>query len=194
MPFPDDALEPFLSRTTMRAHLEKHRRYVDTVNALVPDFLRHKIPEGMTMQDVYRVAEAEHYFQLFDAASQAWYHALFWRCLDPEREGDEFDGIEPRARDLFEQGMRHFGSGWACLVDQAKLRAFALESVVNAARPTAETMAGGRTAFVVDLWEHAWYYDHPDGKRAYLHELLLGGYARWDVLDEPEETGGVWGG
>jgi len=171
----------------MAAHLAKHRRYVEKVNELVhPD-----LEPGTTMVSVYLAALEEGDYQLFDAASQAFYHALYWRCLDPDREGND-PSMRSTAQDMVERGMQHFGSGWLCLVDQPRVKTYVQETVMNAERPTAETFGAGTVAFTTDLWEHAWYFDYPDGKREYLEGLLLGGYARWDVLDEPPETGGVW--
>jgi len=79
LPYPKDALEPYISAKTLDFHHDKHHKaYVDTLNKLVEGK-----PEAE--QSLEEIIAATHHDDtktpLFNNAAQAWNHAFFWDCM-----------------------------------------------------------------------------------------------------------------
>ena len=96
LPYKREALEPVISRETVDYHYGKHEKtYIDNLNNLI---------EGtewadMALEDIIRKATGP----LFNNASQAWNHILYFFSFSPDG-GGEPDG------DLGEAIKKQFGS------------------------------------------------------------------------------------
>jgi superoxide dismutase, Fe-Mn family len=168
LPYPVDALEPFLSRETLEYHHGKHHKaYVDKTNELV----RGTDLQDATLEQI--VASATN--ALYNNAAQAWNHAFYWRCLTPDGVGKptgeiarviasafgSFDGFQTQFSRAAEG---QFGSGWAWLV-QRKDGALEIASTANADTPL---RSGGRPLLTCDVWEHAYYIDYRNSRADYI--------------------------
>lgn len=182
LPYPHDALTPFLSGETLRTHHGKHHKaYVDKLNGLVVGSQL----EGQPFEEIIRRtagardADAK---SIFDNAAQHWNHSFFWNSLSPD--GGEagpggalgaaierdLGGAEVFAKEFGKQGGEHFGSGWAWLVLAGeKLQIFTTH---DADTPVAR---GQTPLLCCDLWEHAYYLDYqnrrPDFLKAFTSQL-----------------------
>jgi superoxide dismutase, Fe-Mn family len=176
MPLPYDpgALAPAISRETLEVHHGKHHKgYVDKVNKAVA---------GTPLADealeaVIAAARSRGDRKLFNNAGQAWNHGFYWASLSP-RPGEPSDDLaESIRRDfgsrealteaLVRQGAGHFASGWIWLAErEGKL---ALVETHDA-----ETLADGkaRPLLVLDLWEHAYYLDRQNDRKAYIQAAV----------------------
>jgi superoxide dismutase, Fe-Mn family len=187
LPYPNSALEPYISAKTLDFHHGKHHKtYVDTLNKLI---------EGKPEEDksLEEIIVATHHDDskttIFNNAAQVWNHTFFWSCLTKEGggepEGDlkkaidhDFGGLDKFAKEFKEAATTQFGSGWAWLVfDAGKLKVIKTANAVN-------PIAGGETALVTcDVWEHAYYLDYqnrrPDFVQAFLDHLI-----NWDFVAE----------
>lgn len=168
LPYSRTALQPHLSAECLDLHHgQHHRRYVDTVNALITDtgFA------GMPLAEIVRQSQGA----LFEAAAQAWNHEFFWQCLHP-RSADEPTGVlaeriarsfgdTRRMREEFNRiALALFGSGWVWLVQHPD-GALAIVATRNAGTP----LTGESTPLLVcDLWEHAYYTDFQNDRARYL--------------------------
>jgi superoxide dismutase, Fe-Mn family len=190
LPYPNDALEPFMSAKTLDFHHDKHHRaYVETLNKLVegtPD--AEKSLEELIVATHHDDAK----MAIFNNAAQAWNHSFFWNCLKKgggEPEGGvkkaidhDFGSFEKFAEAFKEAATTQFGSGWAWLVfDAGKLKVIKTSNAVN-------PVAGGQSALLTcDVWEHAYYLDYqnrrPDFVEAFLDHLV-----NWDFVAENLET------
>lgn len=85
LPYEMNALEPYISTTTMEYHYGKHHRtYVENLNKLVKDTEF----AAMSLEDVVKnTADNPSYALIFNNAAQAWNHAFFWNCMSPNGGG-----------------------------------------------------------------------------------------------------------
>src|SRR5215470_12276456 len=77
LPYPYEALEPVISRETLRFHHDKHhRKYVDTMNQL----LEKENVHAASLAEVVKHSSGK----LFNNAGQAWNHDFYWHSLSPK--------------------------------------------------------------------------------------------------------------
>lgn len=179
-PYPEDALAPVISSTTIGLHYGKHHRaYVDNLNkAIEGTDLTSKSLEDIvkvTAGDPGRVA-------VFNNAAQDWNHIFYWNSMPPnggeaptgviaDRIRDSFGDYATFGQEFATAAVTQFGSGWAWLVqDQDKKLQVMKTSNVDT------PMARGLTC---DVWEHAYLLDYqnrrPDYVNAWLDKLV-----NWD--------------
>lgn len=163
LPYPYDALEPYISARTLQTHHGKHHRaYVDKTNALVGG-------DGGTLEQIIAGAAGDPSKKaLFNNAAQAWNHAFYWRSLRPKGKG----GTPPQEFARFVDNLKtaavnHFGSGWAWLVrNGSELR------VVTTSNADTPIIRGQTPLLVIDVWEHAYYLDHQERRAAYVSAVV----------------------
>lgn len=188
LPFPENALEPHISATTMAVHHGKHHKgYVDTLNQLIAGTAY----ERMTLEDIitktHPVNEKD-FGKIFNNAAQAWNHTFFWNCLKVDAEkpsGKLANAIENAFGNLDEfknkfttAGKEQFGSGWVWLAWCPNHQMLEVVKTGNADNP----MAHGKTPLLVcDVWEHAYYLDYqnrrPDFLQTFVDHLI-----NWDFV------------
>lgn len=166
-----DALSPTISSETLRLHHDKHHaKYVETTNALCEaEGLR---PE--TLEDLVVQAYGSNRMKLFDNAAQAWNHAFFWSCMSPskmrpsgvlaqaiDQAFGSLDGLKAR---FLEEGEGHFGSGWVWLLHTRE--GLTVASTHDAGNALVEN--GEVPLIACDVWEHAYYLDYHQDRKAYL--------------------------
>jgi Fe-Mn family superoxide dismutase len=189
LPYPEDALEPVISRETLGLHHGKHhKKYVDTMNEL----LQKEPIQARTLEDVVRQAKGK----LFNNAGQAWNHDFDWKSLSPARQRPsgalakridaDFGSYERFVEQLAAAGNAQFGSGWAWLVEQGgKLQ---IQTTANAETPW--TTKGGAAAshgikclLTIDVWEHAYYVDYRNQRDRYLAQVI-GERLNWKFAEQ----------
>ncbi len=187
LPYPKDALEPYMSSRTLDFHHDKHHRaYVTTLSDLTRDtpFARQSLEEiiHVTANDDAKTA-------IFNNAAQAWNHDFFWNCMRPsgggrpvgalmrqiEKAFGDFDGFKEQFK---EAATAQFGSGWAWLIlDDGRLGVSKTPDAVN---PLSQ---GQRALLACDVWEHAYYLDfqnrRPDFVQTFLDHLV-----NWDFVSQ----------
>jgi Fe-Mn family superoxide dismutase len=187
LPYPKEALEPYISARTLEFHHGKHHQtYVDTLNKLVAE---NKL-EGQSLEQLIALTyRDEAKATVFNNAAQVWNHNFLWNCMKPkgggEPKGDlakaiahDFGSFDKFATAFEEAADTQFGSGWAWLVfDAGKLK---MIKAANAVDP----VATGQTALLTcDVWEHAYYLDYqnrrPDFVKAFVENLI-----NWDFAAE----------
>ncbi len=186
LPFPKNALEPFISARTFEFHHGKHHKaYVDNANKM----LEGSDLAGKDLTAIIQAAAGDPAKKgLFNNAAQAWNHAFFWQCLKPGGGGKstgriagritaDFGSQEKFAEAFKTAGATLFGSGWVWLVDKGgKLE---IVQGTNAETPVSQ---GIKPLLVVDVWEHAYYLDYqnrrPDFLQAFIDHLI-----NWDFVN-----------
>jgi Fe-Mn family superoxide dismutase len=172
LPYAYDALEPVVSAETMHFHHDKHHAaYVKTMNELIAK----SGAQYRGVEDVVIAADAAEDAKLFNSAAQAWNHAFFWEAMSPDREQPS-GALEAAIRAAFgdlaglktafvTEGAARFGSGWVWLASDlaGKLGVF---STHDAGGPLTEPAL--TPLLVCDVWEHAYYIDHRNDRKAYL--------------------------
>lgn len=182
LPYEVDALEPYISTTTMEYHYGKHHKtYVDNLNKLVAgtEFADMKLER--IIRESYGKPE---FAATYNNAAQAWNHAFFWTCMAPggggapkgellkkiERDFGSYDNFRTEFKNA---AITQFGSGWAWLVEDGdKLKVI---KTSNADTPIAH---GLKPLMTVDVWEHAYYLDYQN-RRADFVEGFLEHLVKW---------------
>lgn len=175
LPYPLDALEPYIGQRPLDLHYNiLHRKYVEKVNLLTPPEW-----EAEDLLEVIEFADEDGLDDLKNAALQAWNHAFFWQSMRPADDvvgtsSGPFGVLVKRdfgsmgaLRDAFvEVGTSQFGSGWVwlCLCSDKKL---VVKKTANADNPL---LWDDRKypLMVCDVWEHSYYPDYGPDRAHYL--------------------------
>ena len=181
LPYPDDALAPVISSTTIGFHYGKHHRaYVDNLNkAIEGSDLVNK-----SLDDIVKTVAADpNRVAIFNNAAQDWNHTFYWSSMRPNGGGAPTGVIADHIKDSFgdytkfrqefaNAAVTQFGSGWAWLVQDQDKKLKILKTA-NADTPMAR---GINCLLTCDVWEHAYYLDYqnrrPDYVNAWLDKLV----------------------
>jgi Fe-Mn family superoxide dismutase len=170
LPYSHDALAPAISADTLEVHHGKHHKgYVDKTNALIAGTDLADQP----LEAIISAARNGGDTKVFNQAAQVWNHGFYWLCLTPDQTepsadlagaiSASFGSREALVSSLIEAAAAQFGSGWAWLV--ASGDRLSIETTPNAAQPLGRN---SRPLLVVDVWEHAYYLDRKNDRKAYL--------------------------
>lgn len=176
LPYPIDALEPYISKNTLEFHYGKHyKTYLDNLNKLVVGTEY----EAMTLEEIVRQTYGKPDKQaIFNNAAQSLNHQMFWRALKPNGGGEpkgklaelinkQFGSYDEFCQQFKTAALSQFGSGWAWLVqDGDKLE---IIKTANADTPVA---LGKKVITVLDVWEHSYYLDYQNRRGDYIDEFL----------------------
>ncbi|MGY2880416.1 superoxide dismutase [Thermostichus sp. OS-CIW-28] len=186
LPYPADALKPYMSAETFSYHHGKHHAaYVANLNKLIEgtDLANKSLEEIIkaTFGDPNKAG-------IFNNAAQVWNHTFFWESMKPGGGGAPTGPIADKINadfgsyDKFVEAFKtaaatQFGSGWAWLVlEDGTLK---VTKTPNAENPL---VYGQTPLLTLDVWEHAYYLDYqnrrPDFISAYLEHLV-----NWDAAN-----------
>ncbi|SPL62660.1 superoxide dismutase [Ochrobactrum soli] len=185
LPYPHDALAPFMSRETLEYHHDKHHAaYVNSLNSLIKDTEW----EGLSIEEVVTGSFGKN-VPLFNNASQDLNHTYFWKWMTPKGGGpipgrlekqiiSDFGSIEKMEADFVAAGVGQFGSGWCWLaVENGKL------AVTKTSNGESPLVHGAVPILGCDVWEHSYYIDYrnrrPDYLKAFLENLV-----DWDYVGD----------
>lgn len=181
LPYPHEALAPAMSAETLKTHHGKHHaKYVATVNELIAGTNY----EDMTLDEIVRAAHDNGDKKLFNNAAQVWNHDLFWLSMTPnyskppkalaDAVDASFGSLKAFSEEFIEKGESHFASGWVWLL--ANGSKLSIEDTHDADNPLA---AGKNAILVCDVWEHAYYLDTKNDRKAFL-TAFIDKLANWE--------------
>ena len=187
LPYPEDALTPYISSRTLSFHYGKHHQgYVNNVNKLTKGT---KLAEFSLEKIIRATAGNRTKVATFNNAAQAWNHSFYWKSMRPKGGGTptgkvadkisgEFGSFGNFKEEFTTAATTQFGSGWAWLVmDGNSLK---VVKTSNADTP----LAHGQTPLLtVDVWEHAYYLDYQNRRKAYV-TAFLAHLVNWDFAGE----------
>ena len=169
LPYDYAALAPTVSETTMRTHHDKHHlAYVNNVNA----FLKDAGDSASDMESLVRKAQGADQ-KMFNNAGQAWNHGFFWQVMSPQGGApsgrlaeaiEAFGGLAELRLKFVAAGVGQFGSGWAW----AQAKPDGAIEVFSTANGDTALLRDGAPILGVDVWEHAYYLDYKQDRKAYL--------------------------
>lgn len=185
LPYAYTALEPYISKTTLEFHHDKHHAaYVTNYNNLVKDTDLDSQPlEAVIKAIAGDTAKAG----IFNNAAQAWNHTFYWNCIKPNGGGAptgaladkiaaDFGSFENFVTELKQAAATQFGSGWAWLVlDNGTLK---VTKTGNADNPIAH---GQIPLLTIDVWEHAYYLDYQNRRPDYI-STFVEKLVNWDYV------------
>ena len=182
LPYPKDALAPYISEETMSYHYEKHHQaYADKLNQLIEntDFA------GKDIVDIVKTSN----WALYNNAAQFWNHNFFWNCLSPKQDqvpsgklaeviDQNFGSFASFKEQFIFSAVGNFGSGWTWLVlnQEGKLEILNMSNAQNPLHLPVKILLG------VDVREHAYYIDTRNNRGAYLENFFH--VINWDFVAE----------
>jgi len=185
LPYPTDALEPYIDKMTMEIHHGKHHAaYVTNLNKAIEGTEWDKKSIEQILAGVSKLPVA-----VRNNGGGHYNHSLFWNWMKPKGGGApsgdlgaaitrDFGSFEKFKEQLSGAGMNRFGSGWAWLIKQdGKL---AITSTPNQDNPMMDLAdVKGVPILGIDVWEHAYYLKYQNRRAEYLA-------AFWNVVNWDE--------
>ncbi|CAL4320904.1 Fe-Mn family superoxide dismutase [Buchnera aphidicola] len=186
-----NALEPFFDEETMRIHHTKHHQnYINNANTILEktSFSSLSVEELMS---IFNEISLENKIELKNNAGGHINHTLFWKNLkigtilqgDLKSEIDKQFGCIENFKNKFENvALKHFGSGWAWLVNQnGLLRIVSTQNQDNPLMGKLISNTHGNPIIGLDLWEHAYYLKYQNRRLDYIK-------AFWNVVNWDEAS------
>jgi Fe-Mn family superoxide dismutase len=183
LPYPNDALEPYIDARTMEIHHDKHHgAYVANLNKALEG---HPELQSKTIDQILSNLDAipeNIRMAVRNNGGGHWNHTLFWQLMKKggggEPKGDlasainstfgSFAGFKEKFKAA---GLGRFGSGWAwLLVSNGKL---VIESTPN---QDTQYFTSGKAVLGLDVWEHAYYLKYQNLRGDYID-------AWWNVVN-----------
>ena len=187
LPYPSDALEPYIDKLTMEIHHGKHHQaYVTNLNKALEPFpeLQSKKIEELLKNNLAVIPDSIK-GPVRNNGGGHINHSMFWTILGPKAGGTPTGtlgqaiastfGSFDKFKELFAAaGAGRFGSGWAWLVKNGdKLE---ITSTPNQDNPISE---GKYPVIGLDVWEHAYYLKYQNKRPDYIA-------AWWNVVNWQE--------
>jgi superoxide dismutase, Fe-Mn family len=184
LPYPYEALEPYIDKQTMQIHHDKHHAaYVTNLNKALesaPD-LQNKTIEELLANNCAIVPENIRTAVRNNGGGHI-NHTMFWEIMGPSAGGSPsgalataingaFGSFEQFKEKLNAAGTTRFGSGWAWLLKSGS----GLE-ITSTANQDSPVMEGKTPIMGVDVWEHAYYLKYQNRRPEYLA-------AWWNVVN-----------
>jgi len=175
LPYAYFALEPYIDRTTMEIHHDKHHAaYVTNLNKALQGL--NETPSSL--EEIIKKI-SKYPVDVRNNAGGHYNHSLFWKLMKTKGEGQpigtlsgaiagtfgSFDNFKAKFTDV---ATKHFGSGWAWLVLQnGKLE---IGSTPNQDNPLMDISTfKGIPILCLDVWEHAYYLKYQNRRVEYIN-------------------------
>jgi Fe-Mn family superoxide dismutase len=183
LPYPADALEPYIDKMTMEIHHGRHHKaYVDNLNkALEGHADLAGMPIDQLMREISKVPEKIRQAVINNGGGHA-NHSMFWEIMAKDAGGkpsgaladdinSTFNDFAAFQAQLKQAALTRFGSGWAWLVlADGKLQ------VISDPNQDSPLMKGQVPILGIDVWEHAYYLKYQNKRADYID-------AWWNVVN-----------
>jgi Fe-Mn family superoxide dismutase len=185
LPYPSDALEPHIDKTTMEIHHGKHHNaYVTNLNKAVESApaLTGKTIEELLANNCALVPDSIRTAVRNNGGGHL-NHCMFWEIMGPKGGGQPSGSLASAIAsafgsfDAFKEkfaaaGVGRFGSGWAWLLRDAAGKL----DLVSTANQDSPLMEGKYPIMGLDVWEHAYYLKYQNRRPDYIA-------AWWNVVN-----------
>jgi Fe-Mn family superoxide dismutase len=174
LPYPYDALEPYIDKQTMEIHHTKHHNaYVTNLNKAIEstDAQNKSLEDIMKSVSKYPVAVRNN-------GGGHYNHSLFWEIMKKGGGGfpkgdlekainSAFGSFEAFKKQFGDSAAGRFGSGWAWLViTDGKLTVTSTPNQDNPLMDVADVK--GKPVLGLDVWEHAYYLKYQNRRPEYI--------------------------
>ena len=185
LPYPFDALEPYIDKSTMEIHHGKHHNaYVTNLNKALesaPQLAGKSLEELLASNcavapESIRTAVRNH-------GGGHLNHSMFWQIMRPNAAGQPGGQLAEAIKSTFGNfdqfkekfgaaAMGRFGSGWAWLVKSPEGK-LDIHSTANQDSPVMDSKF---PVLGLDVWEHAYYLKYQNRRNEYVA-------AWWNVVN-----------
>ena len=175
--YKNSELAPILSEETLEYHFGKHHvGYANMLNSLVrgTDF------EQMSLNEIVMIKDFEDK-KIFNNAAQIFNHDFYWSSLAPASKNNAIsnskisqliDGTFGDTQKFFAEyigfASQMFGSGWSWIVLESDEKL----GFCNTQNADSPIVFGKKPLLVIDLWEHAYYIDYRNDRKAYVEAIV----------------------
>jgi superoxide dismutase, Fe-Mn family len=175
LPYPADALEPHIDKTTMELHHGKHHAtYVNNLNTALE---KHPQLQSKSIEELLRgIATVPEDIRTMVRNNGGGHanHSLFWQIMAPRAGGEPTGDIAEALKTSFgsfkafkdqfsKAALDRFGSGWAWVV--SRHGSLTIETTPNQDSPL---MEGKIPVIGLDVWEHAYYLKYQNRRADYI--------------------------
>lgn len=188
LPYPYEALEPYIDTETMHLHHDKHHQaYITNLNNALQGQSEQLASYSVDdlVKNIAQVPDSIRTAVQNNGGGHA-NHSMFWQIMKPNGGGaptgdlasaiDQAFGSFDQFKDTFNKaGLARFGSGWAWLV----LNQSGQLQVASTANQDSPLMTGMYPVMGNDVWEHAYYLKYKNVRADYLS-------AWWNVVNWDE--------
>jgi superoxide dismutase, Fe-Mn family len=188
LPYPSNALEPYIDQRTMEVHHHGHHgAYVNNLNKALESApqLAGKTVEELLANNCGIVPDNIKTAVRNNGGGHA-NHSMFWQIMAAKAGGQPQGKVADAIRNAFGSfdqfkekfnaaAAGRFGSGWAWLVKNANGE-LEMTSTANQDSPLLE---GKFPVMGLDVWEHAYYLRYQNRRAEYIA-------AWWNVVNWPE--------
>jgi Fe-Mn family superoxide dismutase len=188
LPYPYDALEPYIDAKTMEIHHDKHHKaYVDNLNKALEGSDLANQPVESLIAKLSSVPENIRAAVRNNGGGHA-NHSLFWTVMAKGKGGkpsgkladaitSDLGGFEQFTKDFTQNAMTQFGSGWSWLYIDHATGKLKLGKTPNQDSPL---MEGNTPILGVDVWEHAYYLKYQNRRADYVAQFY--NVIDWDAV------------
>jgi Fe-Mn family superoxide dismutase len=188
LPYPYDALEPYIDKQTMEIHHTKHHNaYVTNLNKAIEG----SDAQDKSIEDILK-SVSKYPAAVRNNGGGHYNHSLFWQLMKkggggfPKGEVEKainsaFGSFEAFKKQFSDAAAGRFGSGWAWLiVNDGKLSITSTPNQDNPLMDVAEVK--GTPILGLDVWEHAYYLKYQNRRPEYVENW-------WNTINWDEVAG-----
>jgi Fe-Mn family superoxide dismutase len=183
LPYPNNALEPFIDALTMEIHHDKHHgAYVTNVNKAIAG---KADLEQLSPEDLIRRIEslpADLRGPVRNNGGGHVNHSMFWRIMGPRAGGAPTGRLANEINSTFgsfEAFKEKFEAAGMLVRHAGKLEIVSTANQDNQLMGKAVAGVEGQPILGCDVWEHAYYLQYQNRRAEYLK-------AWWNVVNWPE--------
>lgn len=182
LPYPYNALEPYIDSKTMEIHYDRHHRayFNNFVNA-VKGTAMETLPVETVLADVSKAGDA-----VRNNGGGYYNHFIYWKNLGPDKTEPstelvaaitKYFGSFDKFKETFGNAAKtRFGSGWAWLY-MVNDKSLAVGSTPNQDNPLMDiSPIKGIPLLTIDVWEHAYYLKYQNKRADYVD-------AFWNIVN-----------
>ena len=188
LPYPYDALEPYIDSKTMNIHYHNHHgAFSNNLNRILSDYPEWQDKDAVFLLKNLDLLPAEIRTAVRNNAGGFYNHDLFWQLLAPagtapisaqmeELISRNFGSFEAFQAEFEQSAASRFGSGWVWLMKDAAGKLY-IVSTPNQDNPLMDAVTQNDTPILaLDVWEHAYYLKYQYRRAAYVS-------AFWNVVN-----------
>ena len=190
LPYDYSGLEPFISKTTLEFHHDKHHQaYVNNLNTALAgsrEFQKKSLEEILANIDKL---PAEIAAAVTNNGGGVFNHNSYFEGLAapettaPSKKLEDaiaaaFGSFENFLSEFKKAALAQFGSGWAWLVVDADMN---LE-IVRTANQDTPLKDGLKPVLTLDVWEHAYYLDYQNRRADYIDAFIK--IINWEIVSK----------
>lgn len=184
LPYPYDALEPYIDEKTMRLHHDEHHRsYVEGLNKAEKEMQKAR------KNDDYSLIKHWEREAAFNGAGH-YLHTIFWNVMTPNgrekatgpiaEEIDQTFGSFQKLQQQFSEAAKNVeGGGWSMLIWSPRSHRVEILQAEKHQNLSQQDMI---PLLVLDVWEHAYYLKYNNNREDYVKAWWH--VVNWDTVNE----------